>query len=88
MLLLLWSKLGRNSFSFKMIESLPNFITRQTNTQNEFLESNPSYAFFALYTECSRYNWVQKGAISNEHFRKLQTQKNRFRQNLLSFENV
>ena len=81
MLLLLWSKLGRNSFSFKMIESLANFVTRQTNTQNEFL-------VFALYTECSLYIWVQKSATSNEHFRKLQTQKNRFGQNLLSFENV
>ena len=47
--------------------------------------SSPIYAFFALYTECSRYIWVQKSAISNEHFRKLQT---RFGQNLLSFENV
>ena len=64
-----------------MIESLANFVTRQTNVQNEFL-------VFALYTECSLYIWVQKSAISNEHFRKLQTQKNRFGQNLLSFENV
>ena len=87
MLLLLWSKLGRNSFSFKMIESLPNFITRQTNTQNEFLESNPSYAFFALYTECSRYIRVQKSAISNEHCKTANSEKPLWTK-LLSFENV